>query len=169
MEFVSTCIIRMRFFNSGFHSSANTLSIQYYGLLLSGWLEGLSWGEIITGLRNSHTQLRLVAVYTESGALLLDDTYNASPESTLAALNLLEELDGRKIAVLGDMLELGQYEEEGHELVGAQGCRSRIRIGHVGPRGKIIAQAALKSEMGSCCVHSFDTCTGIVEYLEITR
>ena len=51
-----------------------------------GLAEGLSWGEIIIGLRNSHSQLRLVAVYTEQGALLLDDTYNASPESTLAAL-----------------------------------------------------------------------------------
>ena len=61
-----------------------------------GLAEGLAWGEIITGLRNSHTQLRLVAVYTESGALLLDDTYNASPESTLAAFNLLEELDGER-------------------------------------------------------------------------
>ena len=65
-------------------------------------------------LHHSRSQLRLVAVKTENGALILDDTYNASPESTLAALNLLGELIGRRVAVLGDMLELGQYEQQGH-------------------------------------------------------
>ncbi len=130
-----------------------------------GLAEGLSWGEIITGLRNSHTQLRLVAVHSEHGALLLDDTYNASPESTLAALNLLSELDGRKIAVLGDMLELGQYEEEGHELVGARVAEIVSELITIGPRGKLIAKAALNSKIGECCVHSFDTALDSIEYL----
>lgn len=130
-----------------------------------GLAEGLSWGEIISGLRNSHTQLRLVAVYTDRGALLLDDTYNASPESTMAALNLLEELDGRKIAVLGDMLELGQYEEEGHELVGARAAEIVSELITIGPRGKIIARAAMASKMGTCCVRSFDTAADSIEYL----
>ncbi len=133
-----------------------------------GLAEGLSWGEIITGLRNSHTQLRLVAVYSEQGALLLDDTYNASPESTLAALNLLGELDGRKIAVLGDMLELGQYEEEGHELVGARAAETVSELITIGKRGKIIAKAALNSKIGECCVHSFDTALDSIEYLRST-
>lgn len=70
-----------------------------------GLVTGLTWEEIISGLRSGHAQLRLVAVRAAGGALVLDDTYNASPESTLAALNLLEELQGRHIAVLGDMLE----------------------------------------------------------------
>ena len=87
-----------------------------------GLADGLTWQEIAGGLRMGHAQLRLVAVNTASGALLLDDTYNASPESTLAALNLLDELDGRKVAVLGDMLELGSYERIGHEMVGVRSC-----------------------------------------------
>ena len=45
-----------------------------------GLVEGLTWQEIVNGLRSEHTQLRLVAVRTQSGALILDDTYNASPE-----------------------------------------------------------------------------------------
>ena len=73
-----------------------------------GLVESLSWDEIGRGLRSEHTQLRLVAVRSKCGALILDDTYNASPKSMLADLNLLEELDGRKVAVLGDMLELGR-------------------------------------------------------------
>ncbi len=53
----------------------------------------------------------------------MDDTYNASPESSLAALNLLADLSGRKVAVLGDMLELGPFEEQGHHLVGARAVK----------------------------------------------
>lgn len=81
-------------------------------------VEGLTWGEIITGLHHSSSQLRLVVVQTRHGALLLDDTYNAAPESMLAALNLLNELPGRKVAVLGGMNELGPYELSGHQKVG---------------------------------------------------
>ncbi len=68
-----------------------------------------------------------MAVRSRTGALLLDDTYNASPESMLASLNLLSELGGqRKIAVLGDMLELGPYEQQGHEMVGLRAAQVRI-------------------------------------------
>jgi UDP-N-acetylmuramoyl-tripeptide--D-alanyl-D-alanine ligase len=65
-----------------------------------GLNDGMNWQEILKAF-TGHTQLRLVAVRSESGALILDDTYNAAPESMLAALNLLDEMDGRKIAVLG--------------------------------------------------------------------
>ncbi|HJW90114.1 MAG TPA: UDP-N-acetylmuramoyl-tripeptide--D-alanyl-D-alanine ligase [Anaerolineales bacterium] len=107
-----------------------------------GLVEGLSWQEIVEGLRSGHSQLRLVAVRAESGALILDDTYNASPQSSLAALNLLDELDGRKVAVLGDMLELGQYEHLGHEMVGARAAEIVDELITVGERGRIIASAA---------------------------
>ncbi len=101
-----------------------------------GLVEGLSWQEIAAGLQRGGSQLRLVAVHTKNGALILDDTYNASPESVLAALNLLSELDGRKVAVLGDMYELGPYEKEGHEIVG-RACRgSLLRSGGGWPVGK---------------------------------
>jgi len=93
-------------------------------------------------LRSGRAQLRLMTTRTEEGALILDDSYNASPESTLAALNLLEELEGRKIAVLGDMLELGIYEMEGHEKVGARAAVVADLLIAVGERAKIIASAA---------------------------
>ncbi|HNZ12645.1 MAG TPA: UDP-N-acetylmuramoyl-tripeptide--D-alanyl-D-alanine ligase [Anaerolineaceae bacterium] len=114
-----------------------------------GLAEGLSWQEIVTGLQQGHTQLRLMAVHTESGALVLDDTYNASPESTMAALNLLNELSGRRIAVLGDMLELGPYEKQGHELVGIRAAQVARLLVAVGNRGKMIAEAARLAGMSS--------------------
>lgn len=107
-----------------------------------GLVEGLSWQDIVHGLRNTHAQLRLFAVQGPGGALLLDDTYNAAPPSVIAALNLLEELEGRRIAVLGDMLELGDYEERGHRLVGARAAGVVDELVAVGARARMIADEA---------------------------
>jgi len=114
-----------------------------------GIVDGLNWQEITNGLQSGYTQLRLVAMRSQSGALLIDDTYNASPESTLAALGLLAELDGRKVAVLGDMLELGPYERQGHEMVGVRAAQVTERLVTVGERGQMIAAAARRAGLKS--------------------
>ena len=88
-------------------------------------------------------QLRLVVVPGIGGATVIDDTYNSSPASALAALNLLAELDGRRVAVLGDMLELGPFEDEGHRLVGRRAAAVVSALVTVGERGRIIAEEAL--------------------------
>jgi len=108
----------------------------------AGLVEGLPITEIIYALQHASGQLRLVATHTSEGALLLDDTYNASPESTMAALNLLSELPGRKIAVLGGMFELGEYEKAGHEKVGIRVAEIVDQLITVGELGKMISSAA---------------------------
>ena len=130
-----------------------------------GLVDGLTWQEVINGLQASHTQLRLVAVRTEAGALMLDDTYNASPESMLAALNLLSELDGNKVAVLGDMLELGPYEKQGHEIVGVRVAEVADRLVTVGSRGHIIADAARRTGMPSDRVDEFENSDDAILFL----
>jgi len=130
-----------------------------------GLIEGLSWEEISRGLRSEHTQLRLVAVTAASGATILDDTYNASPKSMLADLNLLEEMKGRRIAVLGDMLELGRYEHEGHWKVGIRAAEVADQLVTVGKLGKIIAQAAAVAGLNTDQIHSFQTCEEAGEFL----
>ncbi len=130
-----------------------------------GLNDGLTWQEIFDGLHESQAQLRLVVARAESGALILDDTYNASPESTLAALNLLDEMDGRKIAVLGDMLELGQYEQEGHELVGARAAEVVDKLVTVGNRGKLIAYAAALSGLPDNAILIFENNRQAITYL----
>jgi UDP-N-acetylmuramoyl-tripeptide--D-alanyl-D-alanine ligase len=132
----------------------------------AGLVEGLSWQEIFEGLHQGHTQLRLVAVRSKTGALLLDDTYNASPESMLAALNLLDELEGRKIAVVGDMLELGPYEKQGHEMVGLRAARVADELITFGPRAHLIAKAAQRSGMERTNIHEFDELEPVVAWLE---
>ncbi len=132
----------------------------------AGLVEGLNWDEILEGLRQGHTQLRLVAVRSQTGALLLDDTYNASPESTLAALNLLEELEGRKIAVLGDMLELGPYERQGHEMVGTRAGHVADILLTLGPRAHMIATAARRAGMPRKNILEFDQVEPIIAWLQ---
>jgi alanine racemase len=78
-------------------------------------------------------------------ARLLDDTHNASPASIVAGLTTLHELTPRpgcRIAVLGDMLALGDYEEEAHRTVGSQAARFVDYLVVRGERAAIIADAA---------------------------
>ena len=130
-----------------------------------GLIEGMTWEEIGRGLRSEHTQLRLVAVRSSSGALILDDTYNASPKSMLADLNLLEEMDGRKIAVLGDMLELGRYEHQGHMKVGIRAAEVADVLVTVGERANIIARAAAENKLKQERIHSFAESTDVIPFL----
>src|SRR6266480_3989410 len=55
--------------------------------------------------------------------LIIDDSYNASPASVRAALELLADFPGRHVAVLGEMRELGDQAEAGHREVGAAAAR----------------------------------------------
>jgi UDP-N-acetylmuramoyl-tripeptide--D-alanyl-D-alanine ligase len=129
-------------------------------------VDGLTWQEIVTGLRSATNELRLIAVRTKSDALILDDTYNASPESMLAALNLLNDLEGRKVAVLGDMLELGQYEKRGHEMVGIRAAEVVDELITVGERGKMIANAAFDEGLPASKINSFDQAEQVIQYLQ---
>jgi UDP-N-acetylmuramoyl-tripeptide--D-alanyl-D-alanine ligase len=78
-----------------------------------------------------------------SGALLYDDAYNASPPSMRAALDTLKLLPGsRKIAVLGDMLELGAEDRWFHEETGRYVVGRADRLVCVGPRARAIGEGA---------------------------
>jgi UDP-N-acetylmuramoyl-tripeptide--D-alanyl-D-alanine ligase len=131
-----------------------------------GLADGLTWEEIVSGLRSGRAQLRLVTARTPQGALLLDDTYNASPESVLAALNLLNELQGHKIAVLGDMLELGQYEQQGHEMVGVRAAEVVDSLITVGERGQMIANAAREAGLPALAIVEFEDVDRVVEHMK---
>lgn len=131
-----------------------------------GLVENMTWHDIISGLQQGRNQLRLVAVHTQSGALVLDDTYNASPESTLAALNLLSELEGRKVAVLGDMLELGPYEQQGHHMVGVRVAEICDELVAVGPRSQSTMKAASQAGMPASAITWFESAPEAIPFLQ---
>jgi UDP-N-acetylmuramoyl-tripeptide--D-alanyl-D-alanine ligase len=132
---------------TGRHFVTNLLAAIAVGLL-----EGLSWDEISRGLQLRDAQIRLVVVDGPSGSTIIDDTYNASPVSTVAALDFLADIAAfaarsgqlkRKIAVLGDMLELGSYEREAHEIVGKRAAQVSDWLLVIGELGQIIGETAL--------------------------
>lgn len=133
-----------------------------------GLAERMAWDRILEGLQDRHAALRLVAVPGPNGSTLLDDTYNASPASVIAALNLLSELSGRKIAVLGDMLELGDYEDEGHRLVGLRALDVADVLVTVGALGRLIAIEAIQNGLPRDRVQMCETNEAAIAYLDRT-
>lgn len=69
---------------------------------------------------------------------VIDDCYNASPDSMMSALQILGNYEGRRIAVLADMLELGDYSEKGHREVGAEAKKKATFLVAAGKEAKYI-------------------------------
>ncbi|MDP3975244.1 MAG: UDP-N-acetylmuramoyl-tripeptide--D-alanyl-D-alanine ligase [Candidatus Jorgensenbacteria bacterium] len=98
---------------------------------------------------------------------LIDSTYNASPLSMEEALETLKNLNAsRKIAVLGDMLEIGKFTLPAHEELGKRVAKSAGILVTVGHRAKFIAEGALRAGMAKAKVHSFLTLEETGHYLE---
>ncbi len=108
-----------------------------------GIVLGLSDQEIAEGIARYETVGRRAAV-TETGRItLIDDCYNANPDSVKCGVDSLLQLPGRHVCVLGDMLELGEQEGEMHRDVGAYAAEHGISLVLcAGPLGKEIAAGA---------------------------
>ncbi|MGB9608756.1 MAG: UDP-N-acetylmuramoyl-tripeptide--D-alanyl-D-alanine ligase, partial [Minisyncoccia bacterium] len=90
--------------------------------------------------------------------LIIDDAYNASLASMSLALDLLKNLPAkRKIAILGDMLEIGKYSIFAHERIGKIAADSTNILITVGPRAKFIAESAKKNGLKQKNILSFNT------------
>lgn len=103
-----------------------------------------------------------------NGATLIDDSYNSSPIAVEEALHTLMALQtkGKKIAVLGDMMELGKFSPESHRAAGAQAAESANTLITVGVRARGIAEGATEAGMAKENVHSFDSAPEAGEYLK---
>lgn len=128
---------------------------------LAGISAGLSLGmnliEISEGLRDYLPPPgRMRCVKGVKNSIIIDDTYNASPKAMLAALNTLGKMEaGRKIAVLGDMVELGSFEEEGHRQVGGRAAGVADILITVGERAEFILDEAMKNGFSKHSVFRF--------------
>ncbi|RJQ28585.1 UDP-N-acetylmuramoyl-tripeptide--D-alanyl-D-alanine ligase [Candidatus Parcubacteria bacterium] len=123
-----------------------------------GFVFGMSFQKVAEGLKRyepppHRMQLRKGVKET----WIIDDAYNASPLSMESALRALKDLPGkRKIAVLGDMLEIGPYAMEAHENLGRLVAEVADILITVGPRAKLIAEGAKKAKMRKANIKSFD-------------
>ncbi len=113
------------------------------------------------------TEKRMDTCNLKNGVKIINDAYNASLEAMQASLEYLGKFkNNRKIAVLGDMLELGDYSQKLHEQVGKEVAKNKIDIliGS-GDYAKYIIESAKANGMSEDMVHYFKNSQEIVEYL----
>lgn len=128
------------------------VKVPFYGMpglhislvaLAVGHSLGMHISDMLQGLQDPQVQVRLATLPGPNGSELIDDTYNASTQSVLAGLALLEDIQPtRRIAVLGDMRELGVITESEHRVIGRRaGALLDVLITY-GDLARIIAEEA---------------------------
>jgi len=110
----------------------------------------------VQALQTPNGRMRFIPGLKSS--LLIDDTYNSSPIATESALQALKEIKyaTRKISVLGDMLELGQYSSEQHRQIGERVAQTAHVLFTVGVRARGIAEGALAAGMNESNIFQYD-------------
>ena len=125
----------------GLHQVRNLLAGIAVGITI-----GIPWATMRTAINNI-TQLRFVLYPGIHDTQVIDDAYNAAPTSMRAALELLGTVQSRRVAVLGDMRELGHIEESAHSEVGQWVADVADVLIAVGTRGRWIADGARQAGM----------------------
>lgn len=93
---------------------------------------GMTLPEAAAAVEAAETEGRLHVLASETGATILDDSYNSSPASLAGALRMLGGLAGRRLALIGRMAELGDYEADEHQRIGeiaAETCDVLVAVG----------------------------------------
>jgi Alr-MurF fusion protein len=133
------------------HLASRLLGQHHISTMLAAFLVGQQCGlrpeEIQQALANIHPlHGRLNPLHGIHASMLLDDTHNATPASMMAGLETLKALAaGRRIAVLGDMLRLGDFEETAHRLVGQKAAHCVDYLVTRGERAAMIVEAACQA------------------------
>jgi len=136
----------------GRHNVSNALAA-----IAAGFTVGLNVEEIQRGISTLTTTKMRFEVIRRDGLTIVNDAYNASPASMRVAIKTSAEVyDGRKIAVLGDMMELGDISEAVHREIGAELVENKFDVLiTLGELGKFIAAGA--RDAGLKDVYTFDT------------
>ncbi len=155
------CTLALR----GLHNVSNACSAAAVGLA-----SGMTLAQCCEALAQAQPeQGRQQVLHAESGLTVVDDSYNANPDSMRASLSTFSALDvaGKRIAVLGDMLELGDFARECHERVGKMAAAANLdRLVCVGYLSQDMARAACEAGMPDDAVV---TCANAAEALDIVR
>jgi UDP-N-acetylmuramoyl-tripeptide--D-alanyl-D-alanine ligase len=130
-----------------------------------GLAAGLDLDRVATALGQGWSAPHRGAIVRAGGVTIVDDAYNASPSSVEAALELLAGLPGRRIAVLGEMLELGDGHEAGHKRVGEAAAAVVDRLVVIGKGAAGIDRGARKAGLDSDRIAVVDDRSEAVECL----
>lgn len=147
----------------GKHFVYNSLCAMCVGLE-----NGIEMKDIIDGISKFElTKNRMDIQKNSKGITIINGSYNASYDSMKASIEYLASLNGRKIAVLGDMLELGKFSKELHENVGKEVEKNNIDILVVcGKEAKNISSKAIELGMNKSMVFEFNELNDVVDYLK---
>ncbi len=134
----------------GEHNAVNALAAAAVG-----WLLGIDADGIAAGLAAFAPEGRRQKLYEQNGFTIYEDCYNASPDSMKAALKVLGGQSGRRFAVLGSMLELGNYAAQGHYEAGYAAAGNADAVYCYGSHAADIARGA--QQAGITAIHIFDS------------
>ncbi|SMB96439.1 UDP-N-acetylmuramoyl-tripeptide--D-alanyl-D-alanine ligase [Desulfonispora thiosulfatigenes DSM 11270] len=127
------------------------------------------WDSIKEGLKEIElSKMRLQIENSTKGSKIINDAYNANPASMNAALSFLGEFHNkRKVAVLGDMYELGQNEEQEHKLIGEIAQQKNIdKLIVIGKLAKHIGTGAEEAKMEPENIHYFNNNDDAISFLQ---
>jgi UDP-N-acetylmuramoyl-tripeptide--D-alanyl-D-alanine ligase len=130
-----------------------------------GLAAGLGVQDVVAALARGWSAPHRGAIIRAGGVTIVDDSYNAAPASVEAALELLAGIPGRRIAVLGEMLELGDGHESGHERAGAAAAAVVDRLVVVGTRADGIARGAAAAGLPADRIARVDDPAEALEHL----
>lgn len=155
----SSCLVNdrwaLRLPMPGRHNLMNALAA-----LSAAWVLGEEVGRAASRLESCPSLPGRLSLAEHQGVLVMDDSYNANPASVRAALEVLAgvQRSGRKIVVLGDMLELGMQSEDLHREAGRWLAQSRVDLLlAVGPGARLALAAAWEEGLPSECGRAFPT------------
>ncbi len=102
-------------------------------------------------------QGRMRILKGRNGSTIIDDTYNSSPSAVLSALDTIKDIKAsRRIAILGDMLELGRYATEAHKNIGIRVADCADYLLTIGFRSRASAEAALDAGMADGNIRQYE-------------
>lgn len=136
--------------------------------LAVGVSEGLNIVSLAESVNKHETPPgRLRIIKGLKGSVILDDTYNSSPKAISEALDALAEIKtrGKKLAILGDMMELGKYSRAEHEKAGEKATKIVDILAVVGLRAKFIAEGAMAAGISKEKIFYFENSSEAGTYL----
>ena len=133
----------------GFHMIYNAMAATCIGAYF-----GMTLEEIDKGIRNLKAIGGRNNIFTANGITVIDDCYNANPMSMEASLKVLSQAEGRKVAILGNMFELGTNEKQLHRQVG--NVASSLNIDEIICIGYLAKEIAEGAKLGKAKVTYFD-------------
>lgn len=142
--------VRVNLALPGAHNVSNALAAFAAGLEL-----GLTPQKIVRGLETAKGEERRLQAFDIQRITVIDDSYNANPDSTARALELLGRypVNRRKVAFLGSMLELGAIAREKHEFIGAVAVENNVRLlVAVGENAEDIRRGAVAAGMNGSII-----------------